>query len=64
MIFIEINSKNIQGKNIKNDEIVNLTFKGFMVYFIVHKSCFFFCRDRELKCNFTLVIFLVVFYSK
>jgi hypothetical protein len=42
MIFIDINSKNIQAKNIKNDEIVNLKFKGFMVYFIAHKSCFFF----------------------
>jgi len=47
MIFIEINSKNIQGKNIKNDEIVNLTFKRFMVYFIVHKSCFFFFVEIE-----------------
>jgi hypothetical protein len=40
MIFIDINSKNIQAKNIKNDEIVNLTFKEFMVYFIAHKSFF------------------------
>ena len=41
MIFIEINSKNIQAKNIKNDETVNLKFKEFMMYFIAHKSCFF-----------------------